>query len=105
MTPPPAVCQLGSDWISQKQTLRWRFGHRNLGFVLFFFFLEERVPLGSIPVRQERKQDWSEGEAGMPCSNPRAPAHPMGTSGAAMPLQSGPELGEEGLSLRMSLSC
>ena len=74
-------------------------------FFFFFFFLEERVPLGSIPVRQERKQDWSEGEAGMACSNPRAPAHPTGTSGAAMPLQSGPELGEEGLSLRMSLSC
>ena len=72
---------------------------------VWFFFLEGRVPLGSIPVRQERKQDWTEGEAGMPHSNPRAPAHTMGTSGAAMPLQSGPELGEEGLSLRMPLFC
>ena len=69
---------------------------QKFGFCFVFFFLEERVPLGSIPVRQERKQDWSEGEAGMPCSNPRAPAHPTGTSGAAMPLQSGPELGKRG---------
>ena len=55
ITPPPAVCQLGSDWISQKQTLRWRFGHRNL--CDFFFGGESTLGINSCETGEETGLD------------------------------------------------